>query len=217
MSVQRYELPRIQVLIVDPHAVVRRGLRAGLHDCADLAVIGEAPSGDDALTACTAAPPDVVLMSVIEHDGDGIAATRALREAYPATQVLALGLQYDAEIVYRALAAGAIGYLLADAPTEELVDAIRTAAAGRPTLDLEATQALLRNVGHAPEALLTRREREVLELLAEGMSNPEIARRLVISRSTVKFHVSSILSKLGTSSRTETVALAIRRNLVRSP
>jgi two-component system, NarL family, response regulator LiaR len=216
MSLQRSESDQIHVMIVDPHAVVRRGLRAGLHECADLAVVGEAPGGGEALSACTAQQPDVVLMSVMGHGCDGIAVTRALRAACPTTQVLAIGQQYDAEVVYRAMAAGAIGYVLADAPTDELVEAVRMAAAGRPTLDLEATQALLRTVGHTPAALLTRREHEVLELLAEGLSNPEIARRLVISRSTAKFHVSSIMAKLGTNSRTETVALAIRQNLVRT-
>lgn len=217
MSVQRYEHPPIQVLIVDPHAVVRRGLRAGLHACPDVAVVGEAPDGAEALTACAAYRPDVVLMRVMGHGCDGIAATRAMRAACPTTQVLAVGEHYDAEIVYRALSAGAIGYVLADAPTDELVEAVRTAAAGRPTLDLEATQALLRTVGHTPDSLLTRREREVLALLVEGRSNPEIAERLIISRSTVKFHVSSIMAKLGTTGRTETVALAIRQNLVATP
>jgi NarL family two-component system response regulator LiaR len=216
MSVQRCLIDQIRVLIVDPHAVVRRGLQAGLHASEDLVVVGEAPTGDAALTLCDDLAPDVVLMSVMTTGCDGITATRALRAAHPSIHVLAIGLHYDADLVYRALSAGAIGYLIADAPGEELIAAIRTAAVGRPTLDLAATQALLRNVAHPPEAQLTRREHEVLELLAEGLSNPEIARRLVISRSTVKFHVSSILAKLGTTSRTETVAFAIRQNLVRA-
>jgi NarL family two-component system response regulator LiaR len=160
--------------------------------------------------------PDVVLMDLVMPGMDGAAATRAIRERCPQVQVIALTSFKEDELVQGALQAGAISYLLKNVSADELADAIRAAHAGRPTLAPEAAQALVQAASHPPPPGhdLTPREREVLALMVEGLSNPQIAERLVVSRSTVKFHVSSILSKLGVDGRTEAVALAVQNHLV---
>jgi NarL family two-component system response regulator LiaR len=146
---------------------------------------------------------------------NGAEATTIIREQYPETQVIALTSYKEDELVHGVLKAGAIGYLLKNVTADELADAIRAANAGQPTLAPEATQALIHATTKPPDLGfdLTQREREVLSLMIEGLNNPDIAERLVVSRSTIKFHVSSILSKLGASSRTEAVALALQHNL----
>ena len=207
----------IRVLIVDDHAVVRSGLTAFLLASDDLELAGEASSGPEAVRLCPQVQPDVVLMDLLMPEMDGATATRAIRAACPQVQVLALTSFPEAKYVQAALQAGAIGYLLKNATMEELGAAIRAAHAGRPTLAPEATGALIQTATQppAPGQDLTARERAVLGLMVEGLSNTAIGRRLVISRSTVKFHVSNILSKLGVTSRTEAVALAVEHRLVR--
>lgn len=206
----------IRVIIVDDHAVVRSGLSAFLMVCDDLDFVGEAASGEEAVRLCKSLCPDVVLMDLVMPGMDGATATQAIRENCPDTQVIALTSFKEDDLVQRTLRAGAIGYLLKNVSADELANAIRAAHAGRPTLAPEAAHVLIQASQH-PQNMgsdLTVREREILSLMAEGLSNPEIADRLVLSRSTIKFHVSSILSKLGVSSRTQAVTLAIQNKLV---
>jgi len=206
----------IRVILVDDHAVVRSGLSAFLMVFDDLEFVGEASNGEEALRLCKEVRPDVVLMDLVMPGMDGATATQAIRENCPEIQVIALTSFKEQELVQGALKAGAIGYLLKNISADELSSAIRAAHAGKPTLAPEAAHVLIQ-ANQGPPAIgsdLTEREREVLALIAEGLSNPEIADKLVVSRSTVKFHVSSILSKLGASTRTQAVTLALQNKLV---
>jgi NarL family two-component system response regulator LiaR len=155
-------------------------------------------------------------MDLVMPEMDGAAATRAIRERWPHIQIVALTSFKEKDLVQGVLEAGAIGYMLKNISADELANAIRAAHAGRPTLAPEAAQALIQATREppAPGFDLTEREREVLALMVEGLNNPDIAERLIVSRSTVKFHVSNILSKLGAASRTEAVSLALKHNLV---
>jgi len=206
----------IRVMIVDDHAVVRSGLSAFLMVYDDLEFVGEAASGEEAVRRCKDLRPDVVLMDLVMPGMDGAEATRAIRETCPEIQVIALTSFKEDDLVQRTLRAGAIGYLLKNVSASELVSAIRAAHIGRPTLAPEAAHVLI-HASQNPPTLggdLTEREHEVLALMISGLSNPEIADKLVVSRSTVKFHVSSILSKLGVASRTQAVTLALQNKLV---
>lgn len=207
----------IRVMLVDDHTVVRSGLSAFLLAYEDLELVGEASGGEEAVRLCDKFQPDVVLMDLVMPGMDGAAATRAIRKKCPNIQVIALTSFKEQELVQGALQAGAIGYLLKNVSAEDLANAIRSAYVGRPTLAVEAAQALIQASREpvGPGVDLTEREQEVLALLVEGLSNNQIAERLVVSRSTVKFHVSSVLAKLGVSSRTEAVALALRNSLVK--
>jgi two-component system, NarL family, response regulator LiaR len=207
---------RIRVMLVDDHLMVRRGLATFLKVFDDLELAGEAANGLAAVQLCARLHPDVVLMDMVMPDMDGATATRLIRQQDPAVQVLALTSFKEGKLVQDALQAGAIGYLLKDVSADELAQAIRAAHAGRATLSPEAAQALVHAASQPPEPGhdLTERERAVLALLVEGLNNTQIAGRLVVSPSTIKSHVSNILSKLGVASRSEAVALAVRNKLV---
>ena len=208
----------IRVMIVDDHDVVRSGLSAFLMVYEDLELVGEARDGVEAVQVCAEVKPDVVLMDMVMPRLDGAAATRAIRQAQPAVQIIALTSFKEDELVHGALEAGAIAYLLKNVSADELATAIRAAQVGRPTLAPEAAEALIHTTTQANVPSLghdlTAREREVLSLMVEGLNNVEIAKRLVVSRSTTRFHVSNILSKLHVTSRTEAVAVALQHNLV---
>jgi len=196
--------------------MVRRGLATFLKAYDDLELAGEAESGEVAIRLCAEVLPDVILMDMVMPDMDGAAATRSIRQQFPQVQVIALTSFKEGDLVKHALEAGAIGYLLKDVSADELAEAIRAAHAGRATLSPEAAQALVEttNLPKAPGPALTEREREVLALMVEGLNNTQIAGRLTVSSSTVKSHVSNILSKLGVASRTEAVSLALRSHIV---
>ncbi len=213
----------IRIMVVDDHAMVRRGLATILKVFDDpsgnrqpLQLVGEAENGAAAIELCGEILPDVVLMDMVMPKMDGATATRAICEKYPQVQVIALTSFKDGDLVKNALESGAIGYLLKDVSADELARAIRAAHAGRATLSPEAAQALVEtaNLQPIPGLDLTEREREVLGLMVEGLNNVQIAGRLTVSRSTIKSHVSNVLSKLGVSSRTEAVTLALRNHIV---
>lgn len=207
----------IRVLIVDDHKMVRKGLIAFLLSYDELELIGEARSGEDALLFCASQLPDVILMDLVMPDMDGASTTRKIRELYPQVQIIALTSFPEESLVEDALKAGAISYLLKDVEAEELAQAIRDAYEGRSTLAPEVAQVLIQahirppQIGHD----LTDREIDVLKAMTDGLTNREIAMTLAISHSTVKFHVSNILSKLGVESRTEAVSCALQNKLVK--
>lgn len=206
----------IRVMLVDDHTMVRRGLATFLMVYDDLQLAGEAESGEAAIQICGEVLPDVILMDMVLPEMDGAVATRVIRQRYPNVQVIALTSFKDKDLIKNALEAGAIGYLLKDVSAAELARAIRAAHVGRATLSPDVAQVIVQTAGQGPEPGLdlTEREREVLALMVEGLNNTQIAGRLSVSPSTIKSHVSNILSKLGVSSRTEAVTLALRHGLV---
>ena len=205
----------IRLLLVDDHDVVRQGLRMFLDLDPEMEIVGEAGDGAQAVELTRRLKPDVVLMDMLMPVMDGVAATAAIRGEFPDTEVLALTSVLEDEKVVGAVRAGAIGYLLKDTQADELLRAIHGAAAGQAQLSREAAERLMREV-RAPESpeALTEREIEVLRLLARGRSNKEIARSLGVHISTVKGHVSNILTKLDVGSRTQAALHAMRIGLV---
>ncbi len=205
----------IRVLIADDHSVVREGLRMFLGRDPELAVVGEASDGAEAVELSQRLRPDVVLMDLLMPVMDGIAAISVIRNELPETEVIALTSVLESAAVVGAVRAGAIGYLLKDTQAPELRRAIKAAAAGQVQLSPQALAYLVREV-RTPEKTvgLTERETEVLRLLVQGRSNKEIAQVLQIVEDTVKTHVKHILAKLGVQSRTQAVLYAIRLGLV---
>lgn len=206
----------IRVLLVDDHAMVRRGLAHFLKAYDDLALAGEAATGEIAIRLCGQLAPHVVLMDLVMPGMNGVEATRAIRHEYPTVQVIALTSFNEERLVQSVLQAGAIGYLLKDVSADALASAIRAAAEGRSTLSPEAAQALIQATTRPPAVGhdLTERERAVLRLMVAGSNNTDIAAELGVSPSTIKSHVSHILAKLGVAGRTEAVALAVRHRIV---
>lgn len=205
----------IRIMLVDDHAVVRSGLGAFLSVHPDLELVGEAENGEQAVVRAGMLKPDVILMDLMMPGMDGVAATAAIKKQHPAIQIIALTSFQEDELVQNALRAGAVGYLMKNVTARELAAAIRAARDGKITLSPEAAQALVRASQQTQHSeALTEREREVLKLMVESLNNAEIAERLVVSLSTVKYHISNILMKLGVDNRVAAVTTAIQKKLV---
>lgn len=206
----------IKVLIVDDHPMVRQGIKTLLDVYDDIEVIGEAENGREALEICEKYKPDIVLMDLIMPEVNGIEATKEIVKNWSYIKVVTLTSFLDKKLIEDSLKAGAIGYVLKNISGDKLVATIRDADKGKSTLSSEASDFLISNIKKPPVAdyQLTSQEKNILACLVEGLSNKKIAQKLVLSLSTVKFHVSNILNKLGVSSRTEAVSLAIKNKLV---
>lgn len=209
----------IRVLAIDDQEITRSGIRFMLGMVDDIELVGEAANGAEGLRLCDELRPGVVLMDMKLPDSDGIAITRAIRQGYPDTQVLVVTAYHSNSFVKDAMQAGATGYVMKDTSADELAQAIRATRAGQTTLAPEAVQDLVAQPG--PSALklgkdLTRREREILTLLAKGLRNNQIAKRLDRSPYTVRHHVSELIAKLGANNRAEVVAIAVQHGLVNS-
>jgi two-component system, NarL family, response regulator LiaR len=215
------ELPRISVLIVDDHAVVRQGIRTFLETRPDLEVIGAVGSGKEAVQLAEEFAPDVALVDLIVPGMDGVEITRRIRTVSPRTHVIIFTSFHEDEHIFPAIQAGALSYMLKEARPDELADAVRKAARGEAILHPKVAARIVQELHGAkrdvvnPFAELSERELEVLRLIATGMSNHEIAEHLVISEKTVKSHVSNILSKLHLSDRTQAAVYAWTKGIVR--
>lgn len=211
----------ITVLIVDDHEVVRKGVCAYLETLPDIAVVGEACSGEEALTLAAEHIPDVVLMDLIMPGMDGVETTRKIKDISPRSQIVVLTSYHQDEHIFPALQAGAISYILKDMKMDKLADAVYKAAQGEVTLHPRVASRLIREVHGThgeeinPYKELTEREMDVLQLIAKGYSNSMIAEELVISENTVKGHVSNILSKLHLADRTQAAVYAWQQGIVR--
>lgn len=208
----------IKLMLVDDHAVLRDGLRNILELEDDIRVVGEAVSGDEALEKVPKCEPDVILMDINMPQKNGVEVTGILKKKYPSIKVLVLTMHNHDEYFMAAIREGADGYLLKDAPSEQVVEAIRTVASGESVIHPSMTKKLLnfhqQQQEQPKENALTEREMEVLQCLVEGMSNKEIADRLFISDKTVKIHVSKIFKKFNVKSRSQVVIYAVQNKLV---
>ena len=207
---------KIRIMIVDDHSVVRSGLSAFLMVMEDLELVSEASSGEEAVARALEIHPDVILMDLKMPGMGGVAAIRAIHQGDPKIKIIALTSYIDDGLVQGALQAGANGYLMKNVQADELSMSIRTAAAGRLTLSPEASKALSESSDYPviPAEDLTDRERDVLRLMIDGLSNNEIAEKLIISPSTVKYHIGNIYTKLDVDSRVAAVSIAIQRELI---
>ena len=206
----------IRIMLVDDHAMVRRGLAFFLDAYEDVLLVGEADGGEAAIALCPQVRPDVVLMDMKMPEMDGVTATRLIHQQFPAIGIIALTSFKESSLIEDALQAGAIGYLLKDVSAEELIKAIRSAFKGHATISPEAAVSLIQasRKPSQPGNNLTKRELEVLRLMTGGLNNTQIAVKLTVSPLTIKAHVSNILTKLNAASRSEAVALALRTGLV---
>ena len=201
----------VRLVLADDHRMLREGLRRSLEE-QGLSVVGEASDGEEAVRLARELEPDIVVMDLSMPVLDGIEATRRIRETTSDTKVVVLTMHGDADMVQRAIRAGAVGYLVKDCTTDEVVATIRAAASGETAVSRELAVAML---AEAQDELISKREREVLQLVAEGLSTPEVADRLFISIKTVKNHLASIYEKLDAHDRTQAVLRAIRLGIIR--
>jgi DNA-binding NarL/FixJ family response regulator len=211
----------IRLLLADDHRMLRESLRRAMEDNG-FDVVGEAPDGAEAVRLAEEHRPDVILMDVTMPVLDGVEATRQVRDRLPGTQVVILTMHADREVLVNAIRAGAAGYLVKDCSTEEVVDTVRKAAAGETALSPELAASMLGEVRDlvrreeaGDEPIISKREEEVLQLIADGLSTTEVAARLYISVKTVKNHLASIYQKLDTRDRTQAVLQAVRMGIVR--
>ncbi|MDF2910677.1 MAG: DNA-binding response regulator [Sporolactobacillus laevolacticus] len=208
---------KIKVMIVDDHDMVRKGLKAYLSTESDIAIVGEAASGNEAVRTFEVLQPEVILMDLIMEDGNGIEATKQILAKDPIKKLIILKSFYDDEQVFPAIEAGAMSYLLKTASSEEIIQAIHKAHLGKTVIDGKVAQKLVAGLHKSPQPFdqLTAREKEVLKLIAEGKNNSEIAETLFIGIKTVKTHVSSIFSKLEVADRTQAAIYAYQNHLFR--
>jgi NarL family two-component system response regulator LiaR len=211
---------KISLLLTDDHAIVRQGIRVFLELQPDLVVVGEADSGEAAVRMAAELAPDVVLMDLVMPGMDGVEATRQVKQVSPHSQIIVLTSYHEDEYIFPALRAGALSYVLKDVGPDELADTVRKAARGESVLHPRVASRVVQELRGAKRDTpnlfteLSDRELEVLRLIADGLSNAEIADRLVISEKTVKGHVSNILSKLHMLDRTQAAVFAWQQGLV---
>ncbi len=210
---------RIKVLIADDHPLVRHGIKTFLETYDDIYIVGEAENGREAIEICKKHLPDVVLMDVRMPGLNGIEATNHILKKRPNIKVIILTSFIDKELIENSLKAGASSYLLKNESGERIVRVIRDAYQGKSNLSSEATQIMISEVRNplSKRYQLTKREKEILSLMVEGLSNKEIAKRLTLSTSTIQFHITNILSKFGVSKRTAAIYLALKQKLVKLP
>jgi NarL family two-component system response regulator LiaR len=210
------DLKPIKVMIVDDHPIVRDGLKNMLLAFDDFKLVGEAENGSAALACCRQLPPDVILMDILMPEMDGILAARAIIQEFPQVRIIMLTSYPKDDLIQQSLEAGAIGYILKNTSIDTIAGAIRSAYSGQPTLAPEATRALI-HMKTRPQKIgsdLSKRELEILALMVDGLTNEEIADRLVISPATARHHVSACIQKLGASNRAQAAALAVKNGLV---
>src|SRR6266513_841823 len=207
-------MPSTKCLVVDDHNVVTQGLDLLLGDIDDMELVGTVHSGEEALEAVERLKPQVVLMDVRLPGIDGVSAVKRIQQAVPSVQFVMFSAYGDKRLLSDALAAGARGYVLKGSPPEDLIRAIRTVAAGKAFVDPSLSPALLISDGRAAESALSEREREILQLLAEGYHTEEVGRRIGLSVETVKSDTKRVIEKLQADSRTHAVAIALRRALI---
>jgi DNA-binding NarL/FixJ family response regulator len=217
----------LKVMLVDDHTMLREALRRAMEG-AGLEVVGEAGDGEEAVRRVPALRPDVILMDVSMPVMDGVEATRQIHRSNPNVPIVMLTMHADADVVRKALAAGAVGYLVKDASMREVVDTVRLAARGDTNLSVDVASSMLaevRRLGEMPgtadldpasaDTAITKREEEVLQLIAEGLSTPEVAATLYISVKTVKNHLASIYAKLDSRDRTQAVIRALKMGIIK--
>lgn len=207
-------MAKTRIMIVDDHEVVRLGLRAALEPESDLAIVGEASNGAEALAKMAVLDPQLILMDVRMEKMDGIESCREIKSCYPDAYILMFTSYTDEEAVISSILAGASGYLLKHLSRAELLNSIRLVASGQTLIDANARQRAIDRLTQTPGGHLTDREREVLALVARGYTNRQIADRLVVTEKTARNHVSHILEKLGMSRRSEAAAFAVEHKLV---
>ena len=207
-------MAKTRIMIVDDHEVVRLGMRAAFEAEPDLAVVGEASNGAEALAKMPVLDPELILMDVRMEKMDGIEACREIKSRYPDVIILMITSYIDEDAVISSVLAGASGYLLKHLSRAELLRSIRRASSGQSLIDAEATKRAMEHLTQMPGSELTEREREVLALVARGLTNKQIADKLYVSEKTARNHVSHILEKLGFSRRSEAAAFAVEHKLV---